>query len=73
MEGTTQIQPAEPAFDDYITADAAAEWAGVSARTMREWYTEGRLSKYKIEGSRTVLLDKRELVALVKREHEARG
>lgn len=43
----------------YITVNEAAGRAKVDPKTVRRWYREGKLTKYKIEGR--VLIDTREL------------
>lgn len=43
----------------YITVNEAATRAQVDPKTVRRWYREGKLTKYKIEGR--VLIDAVEL------------
>lgn len=42
-----------------MTVNEAAAVARVDPKTIRRWYREGKLSKYKVEGR--VLIDPREL------------
>lgn len=50
----------------YITVNQAASRAHVSTKTVRRWYREGKLTKYRVEGR--VLIDAQELENKIARQ-----
>jgi len=51
---------------EYISVDAGAALVGLSAWTLRQYLSQGKLSRFK--AGRRTLLDKAEVMALVKLE-----
>lgn len=50
--------------DEYITVPEAAALAGKDPKTIRRWFNEGRLTKYRV-GPRSVRVRRSELVQLI--------